>query len=31
VKSRIARGRARMREYLMTRRELLPRQFRLRE
>jgi RNA polymerase sigma-70 factor (ECF subfamily) len=31
VKSRIARGRARMREYLMARRELLPRQFRLRE
>jgi len=31
VKSRIARGRARMREYLMARRELLPRQFRPRE
>jgi len=31
VKSRIARGRARMREYLMARRELLPRQFRLEE
>ncbi len=31
VKSRIARGRARMREYLMARRELLPRQFRLKE
>jgi RNA polymerase sigma-70 factor (ECF subfamily) len=29
VKSRIARGRARMREYLMTKRELLPRPFRL--
>jgi len=29
VKSRIARGRAKMREYLMARRELLPRQFRL--
>ena len=29
VKSRIARGRARMREYLMARRELLPRPFRL--
>lgn len=29
VKSRIARGRARMRQYLMERRELLPRQFRL--
>ena len=28
VKSRIARGRARMREYLMARRELLPRPFR---
>jgi len=31
VKSRIARGRARMREYLMARRELLPGQFRLEE
>ena len=31
VKSRIARGRARMREYLMARRELLPRQFRHKE
>jgi RNA polymerase sigma-70 factor (ECF subfamily) len=31
VKSRIARGRARMREYLMARRELLPRRFRLEE
>ena len=31
VKSRIARGRARMREYLMARRELLPRRFRLKE
>ena len=31
VKSRIARGRARMRQYLMARRELLPRQFRPRE
>ena len=31
VKSRIARGRARMREYLMERRELLPRQFRLKQ
>jgi RNA polymerase sigma-70 factor (ECF subfamily) len=31
VKSRIARGRARMREYLMARRELLPRQFRLKQ
>jgi len=29
VKSRIARGRARMREYLTARRELLPRPFRL--
>ena len=29
VKSRIARGRARMREYLLARRELLPRRFRL--
>jgi RNA polymerase sigma-70 factor (ECF subfamily) len=29
VKSRIARGRARMREYLMAKRELLPRPFRL--
>ena len=29
VKSRIARGRARMREYLVARRELLPRPFRL--
>lgn len=29
VKSRIARGRARMREYLMARRELLPHPFRL--
>lgn len=29
VKSRIARGRERMRRYLMARRELLPRQFRL--
>ena len=29
VKSRIARGRARMREYLLARRELLPRPFRL--
>jgi RNA polymerase sigma-70 factor (ECF subfamily) len=29
VKSRIARGRARMREYLMARRELLPRPLRL--
>jgi RNA polymerase sigma-70 factor (ECF subfamily) len=31
VKSRIARGRARMREYLMARTELLPRQFRLKK
>jgi RNA polymerase sigma-70 factor (ECF subfamily) len=31
VKSRIARGRAKMREYLMARRELLPRQFRLKD
>ncbi len=31
VKSRIARGRAKMREYLMARRELLPRQFRLKK
>lgn len=31
LKSRIARGRAKMREYLMARRELLPRQFRLKE
>lgn len=31
VKSRIARGRARMREYLVARRELLPRRFRLKE
>lgn len=31
VKSRIARGRARMRDYLMARRELLPRQFRHKE
>ena len=29
VKSRIARGRARMRDYLMAKRELLPRPFRL--
>ena len=29
VKSRIARGRWRMREYLMAKRELLPRPFRL--
>lgn len=31
VKSRIARGRARMRQYLVARRELLPRRFRLKE
>ena len=31
VKSRIARGRTRMREYLMARRELLPRPFRLKD
>jgi RNA polymerase sigma-70 factor (ECF subfamily) len=31
VKSRIARARGRMREYLMARRELLPSQFRLKE